>query len=234
MVVFKHATWENRFDLDAQKLSVLVVENPALLWKYCIELLSQSNGQAGEFCILKDFVEQPFDKLCNIETSIANLSLNTKKLQTALVKRCVELSTSPEFELNLRRTSAQLYEFCKLVCQDVGYSVELNEDIDTAGLFKLFSLSLKESFDSLLEKLIEYVNVNAEFLRIKNYVFLFLTKFLSYEDLCKFFEHCRYQGISIILIEESFPNFFESGDIHYQGLIIDLDGVEITKKLLNS
>jgi len=234
MVIFKHATWENRFDLNAQKLSVLVVENPALLWKYCTELLAQSNGQTGEFCILKNFAEQPFDKFCHVEINIAGFSLNTKKLQTALIKKCVELSASPEFEQNLRRTSAQLYEFCKLVCQDVGYSVELDEDVDTAGLFKLFSLSLRESFDSLLEKLIEYVNVNAEFLKAKNFVFLFLTKFLNYNDLYKFFEHCKYQGISIILIEESLPDFFEFDDIPCQGLIIDLDCIEITKKLFNS
>jgi len=234
MLIFKHASWDNQFKLDAQKLSVLAVENPATLWDYCIELLTQSNGQAGEFCILKDFAEQPFDKLCNIETDIAGLSLNTKKLQTALIKKCVELSTSPEFEQGLRKNSLLLYEFCKSVCQDVGYSIELNEDIDIAGLFKLFSLSLKDSFNSLLEKLIEYVNVNTEFLKTKIYILLFLTKFLSYDDLRKFFEHCRYQGISIILIEESLSDFFESGDIPYQGLIIDLDGCEITKKLSNS
>jgi len=234
MLVFKHATWENRFDLDAQKLSVLVVENPAMLWKYCAELLTQSEGQAGEFCILKNFAEQPFDKSCHVEVNIAGLNLNTKKLQTALIKKCVELSISPEFEQDLRRNSVQLYEFCKLVCQDIGYSIELNEDVDTAGLFKLFPLSLRESFDSLLEKLIEYVNVNAEFLKVKIFVFLFLTKFLSYNDLCKFFEHCRYQEISIISIEESLPKFFESGDIPCQGLIVDSDCIEITKKLFNS
>ena len=233
MFIFKHASWENSFRLDDQKISVLAVEHPATLWKYCTELLAQADGEIGEFCILKNFAEQPFVKLCNVETHVSGLSLNTKKLQTALVKKCVEFSVSPEFEQNLRKISLSLYQFCKSVCQDVGYSIELNEDIDTAGLFKLFSLSLKETFGTLLEKLIEYVNVNTEFLKTKIFIFLFLTKFLSEEDLAKFLEHCRYQGISLILIEESFPKFLESSIISYQALIIDWDGCEIPKKLSN-
>ena len=229
MTRFKHASWETHFDLDTQKISVLAVENPSMLWKYCIELIAQSGGETGEFCLTKNLTEQAFDKLCNVETNIPGLSLNTKKLQIALIKKCTELSLSPEFEEQLRKISLTLYSFCKNVCQDVGYSIELDESIDVPGLFKLFSLSLKETFGSLLEKLVEYVNAVAEFLKPKICIFVFLTKFLSTEELYHFFEHCRYQGISLILVEESFPQFFENEKIPYQGLIIDNDGFEITK-----
>ncbi|MCL2062403.1 MAG: type II-A CRISPR-associated protein Csn2 [Firmicutes bacterium] len=231
MLLFKHASWEKHFQLDGQKISVLAVENPSTLWKYCTELIGQSNGEAGDFSILKNYSEQVFDKLCSVETNIPGLTLNSKKLQTALIKKCSELSVTPEFEEQLRKVSLSLYEFCKTVCQDVGYSIELHESIDTAGLFKLFSLSLKETFGSLLEKLIEYVQVNAEFLKTKIFIFLFLSKFLSREEIKKFFEHCRFQGISLILIEESFPQLFNTQEIPNQGLIIDYDGFEITKNL---
>ena len=231
MIVFKHTAWEKYFVLDAQKISVLAVENPATLFCYCKDLIGQASGEGGEFRILKNFAEQAFDKNCVVETNVPGITLNTKKLQTALVKKCTELALSPEFELRLGKLSASLYDFCRSVCQDTGYSIELDEDIDTPGLFKLFSLSLKESFKSLLEKLIEYVNVNAEFLKVKIYVFLFLTKFLSSREVAQFFEHCRYQGISLILVEESFPKFFDNDKIPYQGLIVDSDGFEITKKL---
>ena len=230
MIRFKHTSWEEHFELNAQKISILAVENTATLWSYCKDLIGSANGEGGDFCVLKDFTEQPFEKLCVIETNLPGLSLNTKKLHAVLMKKCIELSESPEFEEQLRKISLSLYSFCKKICQDVGYSTELNENIDTGGLFKLFSLSLKENFNSLLEKLIEYVNVNTEFLKTKVYIFLFLTKFLTVEEIKQFFEHCRYQDVSLLLIEESFPQFLKQ-EVPYQGLIIDCDGFEITKKL---
>lgn len=228
-MIFKNKEWENFFELDVQKINILAVEDKTILWEYCIELIKQSKGEAGNFCLLKNFEEQSIAKLCCVETDIFGLNLNSKKMQMALIKKCVELSTNPEFEERLRNISCELYDFCMSVCQDVGYSIEIEEDIDVSGLFKLFSLSLKDSFNSLLEKLIEYVNITSEFLKINIYVFLFLSKLLSSVELNKFFEHCKYQGLNLILIEEAFPNFLENNTFEYQSLIIDSDGFEIIK-----
>ena len=229
MTTFKHSSWEKHFVLSPQKISVLAIENKTDLWKCTIELLNQSEGESGAFCIAKDYSAQSLNKMCIVEANVATLSINTKKIQTVLIKKCVENSSSPEFEEQLRKISFNLYSFCKSVCQDTGYSIELDEEIDVAGLFKLFSLSLKENYKTLLEKLIEYVNVNTEFFKTKIFIFLFLTKFLPQTELQVFFEHCRYQDISLVLIEESFPNVLLGEKIPYYGLIIDEDRFEIEK-----
>ena len=227
MITFKHASWEHVFELTPHKLSILAAEESGTLWKYCVELLAQAEGEAGNFGVWKDYKEQSFEKLCSVETNLAGLTLNTKKLQTALVKKCAERAGSIEWEETLRKTSLALYRFCKDVCQDVGYSTELDENIDVAGLFKLHSLSFKEEFPTLLEKLVEYVNISVEFTKTKIFIFLFLTKFLTQQELNAFFSHCKYQGVSLLLLEKTMPPSESFREIACQGLIIDKDNCEI-------
>ena len=230
MTVFKRRDWEYFLEPSCETVQILAIEDKSMLGRYCMELLAQAEGESGEFCLLKDFaVEQTIAKNISIVTDITGLNINTKKMQTALVKKCSELAVNPEFEERLRKVSQSLHSFCTDVCQDVGYSVELDEDIDNAALFKLFSLSLKRRFESLLDKLVEYVNITAEFLQTRIYVFLFLSKFLSTEELEQFVKHCQYQELSLILIEEAWPTFLKDSNITHKGLIIDKEGFEIPK-----
>jgi len=229
MITFKHNSWEKNFVIVPHKISVLAVEQSHLLWKYCRNLIGQAEGEIGDFCVSKDYMEIAFDKMCSVEINLAGLELNTKKLQTALVKRCAEEAVgSPESEEKFRKISLELYNFCKNICQDTGYSVELSEEIDTSALFKLFSISFKEEFDSILDMLVEYVNINIEFTGARIFIFLFLTKLLTFEELKKFFKHCEFQGISLLMLEEELPEYLVKNDIPYQGLIIDKDECEIS------
>jgi len=234
LITFKHKNWENSLEISPENISIVAVESPKRLWEYCNDLINQTSGESGGFLVFKSYQEQPFDKFISAEISVPSLTLNTKKLQTALIKKCAELSVSPDYEERLRTVSLRLFNFCKEVCQDIGYTTELSEDIDLPALFKLFSLGFKEEYISFSEKLVEYVNACTEFLKPRIFVFLFLTKFLTIEELSAFCEHCRYQGISLILIEDSFPQgLSESINVLYKGIIIDKDDCEILKNFKN-
>jgi len=234
MTIFKHKDWENFFELDVQRINVLIVESKTTLWRCLTELLSQINGEMGDFYLLKNFEEQSIAKFCCIETDIFGLNLNSKKLQTALIKKCAERANSPEFAEKLKNISDKLYRFCLNVCQDVGYSIEIDDSIDVAVLFKIFSVSFKESFESLLDKLIEYINITAEFLKTKVCFFLFLSKLLTPLELDTLFEHCKYQGITLILVEDEYPKFLKNTMMNFQALIIDKDDFEIVRNFKES
>ena len=57
---------------------------------------------------------------------------------------------------------------------------------------------------------------------------MFLVKFLNEEEIIKFFEHLRYQGLTAILIEDVMPQNL-TNQIPYECLIIDSDGFEIKR-----
>ncbi|MCL2522855.1 MAG: type II-A CRISPR-associated protein Csn2 [Erysipelotrichales bacterium] len=228
---FKHLYWDKHYSITSQEVFIIAIENSLTLWSYCTSLVAQSNGEVGFFSINKKMTELSFDKMCNVETNVPGISLNTKKIQTALIKKCVEFSARPEFDESLRNVSEILSNFCKGICQDIGYPIALEDDFDVAGVFKLFSITLRENYDSLLEKLIEYVNINIEFSKTKVFIFLFLSKFLEAKEMEMFFEHCRFLDVSIILLEDIIPVYFAENNIPSQEIIIDKDNFIIEKNV---
>ncbi|MDR2091030.1 MAG: type II-A CRISPR-associated protein Csn2 [Clostridiales bacterium] len=231
MFLFKHNDWENTPEVFSGRATVVSIENKGKLWSYLSELTEACEGGESGFLLTdKKYEKQSIQKFCRIETNLPGLTLNSKKLITALYKKYGAITAEPEYEYEFKSKVEELYCFCKKISTDVGYDVVLNEDCDAGGVFKLFSLELKENYKRLLEKLTAYVNACAELLKTKIFIFLFLTKFLSNEELKLFLKHCEIQDVSLILIEDGSVNIKTIENIEIQELIIDSDLCEIFRK----
>lgn len=231
MLTFKHNSLEECIVLSPDKLSFLVVENKHKLWECLNELSMSAEGEPTDFILFNEkFESVAISKSCVFETNLATLTINSKKLTTALYKKCGVLAVEPENEYQFRKKINELYNLCKEISLDVGYDVVLREDFEPANVFKLFALEIKEEYRSILEKLIAYVNVNIELLKTKVFIFLFLTKFLNSAELKVFLKHCEMQGVAILLIEDCVSNDEYLENIDYQMLVIDEDLCEIWKR----
>ncbi|MDR3021726.1 MAG: type II-A CRISPR-associated protein Csn2 [Clostridiales bacterium] len=227
---FKYLDWELKFELKPSQICMIAVESPTILYNYVQMLSQQSEGKDGKFALFKDLKELSIEKCCTIEFNLSGFVINSKKLQTALIKKCTSVANGPEFERELQELSQGLFTFTSNVALDTGYSVVLEQDIDVAGIFKLYDLKLKENHTSFLFKLIEYVNVNVEFLKTNIFIFLFLTKFLSKQDLQLFFSHCSSNDISLVIIEERLDDDLKQFNIPLEAIIIDRDNFELYYK----
>jgi CRISPR type II-A-associated protein Csn2 len=231
MLNFKHNDWENGLTLTCDVVSVLIIENKQKFWQYLQELIRASEGEPTDFVLYNEkYDNQSIAKYCVTETNLAGLTLNSKRLTTALYKKCGGLATEPENEYQFRKQIKALYDTCKQISLDMGYDVTLSEDFEPADVFKLFALEIKENYKSILEKLTAYVNINIELLKTKVFVILFLEKFLNDEELKRFVEHCETQEVSLLLIEDSLPKENYLKEIPCRIFIIDDDDCEILKK----
>lgn len=225
---FRHNDFSSLLTLSAEKLSLLVIENPRQLWLYTTELIKASDGDETSFILVdEEYNDVSFEKGFLIEASIPNLCLNSKKLTNALYKKCATHASEPEYEMNIRTLIEKMYILCKEVSLSIGFDTILNEDCEIIDIFKLFSLSVNEQYHTLLEKLIAYVNICVELLNTKIMTFLFLSKFLNQNELVEFHHHCEYCGVSVLLIEDSWPASIVNLPVN--GLIIDNDLCEIEK-----
>lgn len=227
--IFKRQDWENYLQINVDKLNIIAVENPNKLWEYAQELSGQSCDEVGDFIICKYNWEQlQFNKIVNVEINLGGLALNSKKIQTALLKKTSLLVTNLDNEFEYKDLLHKVYEFCKHTSLDIGYSVELDEDFESSQVFKIFNLRMKENYKSFLDKLMAFIHVNIEFFGVKVFSFLFLCKYLTEEELINFFQFCKYQEVSLILFEDNIPKFSEKF-LDYHALIIDNDLCEIIK-----
>jgi len=227
----KRNEWENVLKLCPEVVSIIAVENAGLLWSYCNDLRAQSEGGVGEFQLFDNtFKESYIARDLVVEMDITNIVLNNKRLVNAFVKKCSMELVRHKFQQRFSDVTALIYQLCKDIADEVGfgYGTVLNPEIDLQGMLKLVDVKFTENHTTLLEKLVEYINICTEFLDVRIFVFLFPSKFLTIEDVSKLQSHCAMQEVSLVFIEDSIK-VYESSSLNSQAIIIDQDGYELTK-----
>lgn len=87
----------------------------------------------------------------------------------------------------------------------INYSIE--EKFEITDLLKIFDVKFNEYDDKPLELLLKYVSVLIEMTKVKTIFMIFLTVYLSEEDILEFLVYCRNHDIIIVLIENKIPSF---------------------------
>lgn len=87
----------------------------------------------------------------------------------------------------------------------INYSIE--EKFEITDLLKIFDVKFNEYDDKPLELLLRYVSVLIEMTKVKTIFMIFLTVYLSEEDILEFLVYCRNHDIIIVLIENKIPSF---------------------------
>ena len=93
-----------------------------------------------------------------------------------------------------------LYDLCSTVDFSLGH-----ECVSLEGLLKVCSVKPSETYDSLLEKLICYINIFTELKAISFFVLVGITDVLSDEELALLYRHCELNKIELLLIERGRP-----------------------------
>ena len=103
-------------------------------------------------------------------------------------------------DLSFGQTSTAYSDSGVTLTYDLPYAVEY-DDGNLTDYMKLIRLRAAENYESFPEKLICYVNLLAGLHMLSFIVFVNLKSVLSDEELHAFYEHCRNEKISLLLVE---------------------------------
>ena len=88
------------------------------------------------------------------------------------------------------------------ICSKIEYyNVEYNLEYEWKSIFKLYNVRIGENYNSLCEKIEEYVKVLADILHIKLLIFLNIKEYLTEEEIDNLQKICFYKKIFLLLIE---------------------------------
>ena len=79
--------------------------------------------------------------------------------------------------------------------------MEYNLEYEWKSIFKLYNVRIGENYNSLYEKIEEYVKVLADILHIKLLIFLNIKEYLTEEEIDNLQKICFYKKIFLLLIE---------------------------------
>jgi len=213
---------ENPIILDSSKTSTLVIESPCFFTYTVNELNKQIKGEDGSFLLFKNEKEIKFSSSATIVFDPINLILNDRKIINKLYSLLKNVAYESDNYLLTQEIVSRLENYMLKLFDKMDYS--LSFDIELDSIFKLCGIKLQETYQNLVGKIIDYINVLIELKIADLLIMVNLKSYINLSNLQELYKHCIYKDFSLLLIEN---NFREPVSNEERVLIIDNDLCEI-------
>lgn len=209
MIKISHKNIETPIELKEGSPLILSVENQREFYKFVSDLNRAFSEDESEFSFWVDGERFLPDKRGEIVLSPFYFDATDKKIVNLLHKKLQNNFCDGSFIVDFNAINASLELFLDNLCSTVDFAVEYNA-LTIEDVFKSCGIKPAKTYDSLLEKLVCYVNILIE---LKSLSFIVLTGFknvLTVDELQAFYKHCELKKVLVLLAEgkvfdEKFP-----------------------------
>ena len=185
--------------LDFEKQSqTLVVENVELLRTIILQLKFQINNKIGDFILSDNDEILDISKNILLITDVFEISGLSKQLKNKL-QQYVE--TSYDNDDLYQDVYQKLIEFGNDLINSAPYPLCFSQSLTRIDIIKILDIQLEHNYSSLLEEVIDYIDIFSQIIKTKLFVFVSLRSFLTDEEFNNFMKIMDYKGIRILLIE---------------------------------
>lgn len=195
-----HSEYDLQLDLRENKVNVLVIENRTLFAELVSELYRQCGGAEGRFVVSQNDEIQPFSKCVEIITDILGIDCNEKKLLSRLYQEMEGLALENLISESTGLKSAILC-YLEKMCGQVPYHLEYQQEFLPSKIMKMADLKFRSEAGSILEKIIEYLDIASKVQSESIRIFVNLKMFLEEDALQNLYEYAFYNKIALVLIE---------------------------------
>ena len=179
--------------------NTLVLENKQHMIDVIQNLILQLKGDEGDF-VLSAEKNVKFDKVVEFIANPFEIDFNNKKIVTKLFEQLIAVASECVEEYNF--INGKIVGTLDDICSKIEYyNVEYNLEYEWKSIFKLYNVRIGENYNSLCEKIEEYVKVLADILHIKLLIFLNIKEYLTEEEIYNIKKISFYKKIFLLLIE---------------------------------
>ena len=200
VITLVHDRLDEPIEIRCGHPTVLYVENADECYRLVGELLSQYNGEEGEFSLFRNGEPTTVAVAFEIVSDIFAMSLNDKKTANSLYKELIAVAKYGDLlplQSEINGKIAQLYQslFDRL-------SVPLTyEEPELSDLIKIGNIKFSEDNNDLLEKTVDFINAVVALKNKSAFVFVHLKKYMSDNKIAELYKHCELEKVGLLLIE---------------------------------
>ena len=180
-----HKDYQFVFDLNEQDMSLLVIEHPETYRSFIQEILIAEEGGDCNFVLSEN--DTPI-KIQNNLYCIINpftLSLNERKLLNKLYEVLKREIQSSDLLIDNNEIYSMIEKYGQNISKMSDWDITYTDKPEVQSLLKFMDIRFAEHPESLIEKIVEYMDVAHELLRIRLFVFVHLLSYLSRYEIEK-------------------------------------------------
>lgn len=189
------------FDLYDDKINLLVIENKNMFYSFAKELYDLTMGKECNIVLSENDIPIKISKVVDLVTYFIPFEINNKKILTKLYDKLNKASAEPELFADTYNIELQLRSYIVKLCDNYSFELEFDDNIDIKSLLKAVNLRFSENYDTLPEKLFEYMTNMRDLDGDKLFVLVNFCTYVSNEDLQLFVETVVNHRFNLLLIE---------------------------------
>ncbi len=194
-----HPNISRHIDFEKAENYQLVIENANEFYKLTKEIISQCNGENGEWVLSETFPIE-LNKNALIMYNFYDLSCNNKKTENLLKTQILKLANEVDFIETLSNINKALIDLNDLIVENIDFNIETKSEYSFEELLKFVKYSFLEE-ENLLEKIVSYINVHSKLSKIKLVIFIGLSAYLNEEEIKSLTKDIAYKDLRVLFIE---------------------------------
>lgn len=169
------------------------------------------NRQNDDFELIEKFEKLNLSKNTNLIFDLFNLEANASKILKKLYSELEEDVNSEEMYPRKVEMESVIINIMDDLIYRSRFSLTVG-DLNYQTLFRACSVEFDYDHSSLVERLIEYMEVASELLGIKLFVIVNLDSFLSAEELNELKKYLCYNGIKVLALQNNISRRVDSNE----------------------
>lgn len=180
----------------------IIIENGIVFRTVTSDIAAQINGEPGECVLSVNNTPVPFSKHCELLIDFADFNINTKSLVSGMISALDKTANNEDFYSKTQ----------ELLCAIENYIYDLSADamldvgcakLSAAAVLKSVGLSLREDYEALPEKIIDYMLLVNELCGEKLFVTVNLRAYFSDDEVHRFFTTAINHDIRLLMLENT-------------------------------
>lgn len=210
------------FDTNIGKVNTIVIENQKLFYKIIDDIQSQIDGFDADSVLSDNGKLLDYKRHAELLIQFIPFSINHKTLLNKIAKELEKRALTSE---NYERTMKMVAEVQRYLFE-VAFELQGNLDFSNCNitnLIKSSNMELMDDYNSLGEKLIDYIELVREYDKEKMFFLVNLRSYMDDWETYQFLDTIIRQQYHVILIENQEYSFLDNE----KRIIIDKDLCEI-------
>ena len=204
---------------------IISIEGPDIYTEFIQELISQLDGEAGNFVLSEKNDTLKMDKKVEFISNPFGVDLNEKRI-VSKAYNVLRDSAEGLDELREKINSSIVNILDEVILRSPYDNFVYNLDLDWNTLFKLYDVKVQFEEGKLVDKLIQYIKMLAELLGIRVVFLLNMSTFLTKYELQELCKSAQYEKVNLVLLEQ---RELKLTDVKSRSHIIDCDRCLIIK-----